>query len=58
MIKLLLSFAFLSTVIGFATQTVRQMTGRERWHLTKILFFSIMCSLAAVVVLTLIVVLF
>jgi hypothetical protein len=58
MIKGFATFLFLSVAIGFATQIVRHMTGQQRWDLTKLLFFSTMCSLAAIVVLMLIVVLF
>ena len=58
MIKVVATFVFLAVAIGFATQTVRRMTGQELWDLTKLMFFSTMCSLAAIVVMMLIVVLF
>jgi hypothetical protein len=58
MIRLILTFFILAVVIGFTVQTVRRMNGQELWDLTKLAFFSTMCSLAAVVIMTAIVVLF
>ncbi len=58
MIRLWLTFIVLAVAIGFTIQTVRRMTGRELWDLTKLLFFSTMCSLAAIVVMMLIVAIF
>ena len=56
--RLILTWLFLTVVIGFSVQTLRKMNNKERWDLTKLLFFSTMCSLAALVVMMLIVVLF
>lgn len=58
MLKLYLTFIVFAVAIGFAVKILREMTGRERWHLTKLLVFSTLCSLAALVVMMLIVVLF
>jgi len=58
MIRIWLAFIILSVAIGFAIQAVRKMNNLERWDLTKTIFFSIMCSLAAVVVMMLFVALF
>lgn len=58
MIRLILTFFFLAVVVGFSIQTVQRMTGQELWSLTKIILFSTMCSLAAVALMTAIVVLF
>jgi uncharacterized membrane protein len=58
MIRIWLTFIILSVAIGFATQVVRKMHNLERWNLTKTIAFSIMCSLAAVVVMMVFVVLF
>ena len=58
MTKIILTFVVLAAVIGLAIQTVRKMTGREVWRLTKLAGFSIMSALAAVVVMAVIVVLF
>jgi hypothetical protein len=56
--KVILSFLFLSIAIGVSVHVFRGMNNLEKWHLTKLLFFSTMCSLAALVVMLLIVVLF
>jgi hypothetical protein len=37
---------------------VRQMTGKQQWQLTKLVGYATMCSLAAVVLLGIMVVLF
>ncbi len=58
MIRLWLTFIVLAVAIGFTIQTVRRMTGQDRWDLTKLLFFSTMCSLAAIVAMMLIVAIF
>jgi hypothetical protein len=58
MIRIWLTFIILSVAIGFATQAVRRMNNLERWDLTKTIAFSIMCSLAAIVVMMVFVVLF
>ncbi len=58
MIKVILAFVFLAVVFGFAINTVRTMTGKEKWHLTKTLGYATLCSLLAIVVMMFIVVLF
>ena len=58
MIRIWLTFIVLSVGIGFATQAFRRMNSLERWDLTKTIAFSIMCSMAAIVVMMLIVFLF
>ena len=58
MIRLVLVFAFLSAVIHFTITTWRNMTGKERWSLTKTLGYSIIVSLLAIVVMMFMVVLF
>ena len=58
MIRIWLAFIILSVAIGFATQAIRRMHNLERWDLTKTIAFSIMCSLAALVVMVVFVVLF
>jgi len=58
MIKMLLTFMFLSVAIGFSIFIFRRMNNLERWDLTKTVFFSIMSSMAAIVVMGVLVVLF
>ncbi len=58
MIKIVLTFFCLAIAFGFAIQTVRKMNNLELWDLTKVLFLSTMCSLGAIVLMMLIVVLF
>ena len=58
MIRLWLVFAILAIVIHFGITAVREMDGKERWTLTKSLTYSIIVSLLAVLVMTIIVILF
>jgi hypothetical protein len=58
MIRIILIWIGLSIGIALGVQTVRHMNHMEIWDLTKTIFFSTMCSLAALVVMFLIVVLF
>ena len=58
MIRLILIWLGLSIGIGMGVQTVRHMNQLEIWGLTKTVLFSTICSLAALAVMFLIVVLF
>ena len=58
MFRVILIWLGLSMGIALGVQTVRHMNQLEIWSLTKTIFFSTMCSLAALVVMFLIVVLF
>ena len=58
MIRMLVAFAVLAVLIGVAIQAWRSLTGQERWQLTKIAAFSIVCAALAVGLLTMIVILF
>ena len=58
MIRLWLVFAILAALIHFGITGWRSMTGKERWSLTKTAFYSIIVSLLAVMVMTVIVILF
>ncbi len=58
MIRILLVFVFLAIVFGFTIKTVRQMTGKEKWALTKTVGYAIICSLLAVATMIFIVILF
>ena len=58
MSRMILIWLILSAAIGFGIMAVRQLSGKEQWQLTKLVGYATMCSLAAVVLLGIIVVLF
>lgn len=58
MIKLWLVFVILTVLIHFGITTVRKFDGKERWALTKSIGYSIIVALLAVLVMTVIVILF
>lgn len=58
MIRLILIWLCLSVGIAIGLQTVLHMNKMEIWSLTKTILFSTMCSLVALVIMFLIVVLF
>ena len=58
MIKIILAFLLLALAIGIGIDVVRSMSGLEKWQLTKVLAYAIICSLLATVLLVAIVVLF
>ena len=58
MIRLWFAFAILAVLIHFGITVWRKMERKERWSLTKSLFYSILVALLAVLVMTIIVILF
>jgi hypothetical protein len=58
MIRLWLAFAILAVIVHFGIAAWRNMTGKERWDLTKSVTYSIIVALLAVVAMTVIVILF
>ena len=58
MIRMYLVFLILTALIWFGIAAFRKTTGREKWRLTKIAAYSILCSVLAVTFLTSIVILF
>jgi hypothetical protein len=58
MIGLLLVFAILIVAIHFGITAWRNMSDKERWTLTKFVTYSIIVALLAVLVMTVIVILF
>lgn len=52
MIKLWLVFAILIVVIHFGITTIREFDGKERLALTKSIGYSILVSLAAMMLMT------
>ena len=58
MIRLRLAFAILAALIHFGITAWRNLNGKERWTLTKSIAYSILVSLLALMVMTVIVILF
>lgn len=58
MIRVLVAFLALAVVFGFGIQLFRNLTKRQKWRLTKIAAYSILCSVLALAVLISIVILF
>jgi len=58
MIRLILAFVVAFAICYFGISGFRNLTGKDKWALTKLLAYSIMCALLAVGLLTIIVVLF
>jgi hypothetical protein len=58
MIRLWLAFVIFAVLIHFGITVWRKMERKERWSLTKSLFYSIIVSLLALAVMTAIVILF
>ena len=58
MIKIILAFLLLSVAIGMIITAVQNLSGLEKWQLTKVLAYATMCSLLATVLLVVTVVLF
>jgi hypothetical protein len=58
MIRLWLVFAVFAILIHLGITSWRNMTGKDRWTLTKSISYSIIVALLAVLVMTVIVILF
>jgi hypothetical protein len=58
MSRMILMWLILSVAIGFGISTWRNLTGKEQWQLTRYVAYATMCSLVAVVLLGILVVLF
>ncbi len=58
MIRLVLIFALLFLIFYGGIATAIKMSGKERWAVTKIALYSLVCSVLAVFVMTAIVVMF
>ena len=58
MIRVFLAFLVLSAIFWFGIAAFRKTTGREKWRLTKIAAYSILCSVLALAILISIVILF
>jgi hypothetical protein len=58
MIRVFLAFLVLYAIFWFGIAAFRKTTGREKWRLTKIAAYSILCSVLASTVLISTVILF
>ena len=58
MSRMILMWLLLSGAIAFGIMAWRQLSGKEQWQLTKLVGYATMCSLVAVVLLGIMVVLF
>jgi hypothetical protein len=58
MISILLAFVVVFGLFFFGILAVRDMTGRERWDLAKLLTYSVLCAILTLGFLITIVVLF
>jgi hypothetical protein len=58
MIRVFLAFLILTALFWFGIAAFRKTTGKEKWRLTKIAAYSILCSVLALAVLISIVILF
>ena len=58
MIKLWLAFAIVAVLIHFGITAIRNMNGLEKLALTKSIGYSILVSLAAVMLMTVLVIVF
>jgi hypothetical protein len=58
MFKIILAFLFVFGIFFFGIKRYRELSGSNKWELTKLVGYSIMCSLLTIVLLVLIVILF
>lgn len=58
MIKILLAFILAFAVCYFGIDGYRKLTGKEKWALTKLIGYSIICATLAICFLVAIVILF
>jgi|APGre2960657373_1045057.scaffolds.fasta_scaffold315146_2 hypothetical protein len=58
MIKIILAFLVAFGICYFGIKGYRDLSGKDKWALTKLLGYSILCALTAIVLLMLVVILF
>lgn len=58
MSRVIFAFIFIFGMFFIGIQTVRNMTGKELWSLTKLLTYSMICAILTLVFLITLVVLF
>jgi hypothetical protein len=58
MIRMYIAFFIAFAICYFGIDAYRKLTGKDKWALTKLLGYSILCSVLAVSILSAIVILF
>ena len=58
MAKIILSFLLMFCVFFFGIRAFRELSGKEKWALTKYLAYSILCTVLTTFFLVIIVILF
>jgi hypothetical protein len=58
MIKIILAFLIAFGICYFGIKGYRDLTGKDKWALTKLVGYSIFCSVLAIAVLIAIVIIF
>lgn len=58
MIKMILSFLVVFGGVFFGIQAFRQLSGKEKWNLTKVASYSALCALFTILILAGIVITF
>jgi hypothetical protein len=58
MIKIILAFFIAFGICYFGIKGYRDLSGKDKWALTKLIGYSVLCSFTAIVLLMLIVILF
>lgn len=58
MARIILAFLFVFGMFYFGIDAFRKLTGREKWDLTKLVAYSIICAVLTIVVLALFVITF
>jgi len=58
MFKIILAFLFVFGLFFFGIRAVRDMTGKDKWALTKLVGYSIICAVLTLAALIAIVVIF
>jgi hypothetical protein len=58
MFKIILAFLVAFGICFFGIKGFRDLTGKDRWALTKLVAYSTICAILAIVVLILLVILF
>lgn len=58
MIRIIFAFAVVFGLFYFGIEAFRNMTGREKWNLTKTVSYSILCAVLTIVALSLFVIAF
>jgi hypothetical protein len=51
MIRIILAFLFVFGLFYFGIDAFRHLTGREKWDLTKLIGYSLICAVLTVVAL-------